>query len=392
MAFAGGREAVARMALMTIGVAVGVVLLLLSLTALPVMQRHIDRLAWHRTDAASPATAPDPALWLAVTDRYAGRDVIRVHVAALGERPPVPPGVDRLPGAGRGGGVAGARRADRGVPDDQLRDRFPGGSSARSALTASSCPTSSWASSGTPRSRCAPPTARSEIRGIEQPGERLDLFAVLGVLFGMLAALIIGPVAVFVSMAARVGGVRREQRFAALRLAGATRLQTAALAATETAGAALAGIAVGCAGLRRAPAGRREAASRWATACRSSRRTSGCRWRRSVIALTAVFVLAVGTALVTLTAVQSGRSACSGAAGAGHRGRWRLLPLAFGILGTWYSADLEQRPGPGATRVRGLLAAVALSDGAGRLLPGRRVGCATGPPVAWPGSAAARPR
>jgi hypothetical protein len=96
IAFAGGRESLARNALM----AAGVVLLLFTLTAMPVLQRHIDRLAWHRTTEASPPTAPDPALWLAVTDRYGGRDVVRVHVAALGPRPPVPPGVDRLPGPG----------------------------------------------------------------------------------------------------------------------------------------------------------------------------------------------------------------------------------------------------------------------------------------------------
>jgi hypothetical protein len=44
-----------------------------------VLQRHIDRLAWHRTTALSPPTAPDPALWLAVTDRYAGRDIMRAR-------------------------------------------------------------------------------------------------------------------------------------------------------------------------------------------------------------------------------------------------------------------------------------------------------------------------
>jgi hypothetical protein len=71
--FAGGRESLARNALMATGVAVGVLLLLFTLTAMPVLQRHIDRLAWHRTTALSPPTAPDPALWLAITDRYAGR-------------------------------------------------------------------------------------------------------------------------------------------------------------------------------------------------------------------------------------------------------------------------------------------------------------------------------
>src|SRR5262245_63826172 len=92
MTVAGGRESLARMALMAVGVAVGVPLILVALSALPIMQSHIDRLAWHRTTAASPPTAPDHALWLAVTDRYAGRDIIRLHVAALGPRPPRPSG------------------------------------------------------------------------------------------------------------------------------------------------------------------------------------------------------------------------------------------------------------------------------------------------------------
>ncbi|GFJ81734.1 hypothetical protein [Phytohabitans houttuyneae] len=73
MARAGGRESLARLALMTVGVAIGVPLALLALAAVPILQGHVDRLGWHRTTAASPPTAPDHALWLAVTDRYAGR-------------------------------------------------------------------------------------------------------------------------------------------------------------------------------------------------------------------------------------------------------------------------------------------------------------------------------
>jgi hypothetical protein len=101
MAFAGGREGAVRMALMAGGIAIGVVLVLFPLTAMPVQQAHIDRLAWHRTDPASPATAPDPALWLPVTDRYAGQDVIRVQVAALGPQPPVPPAWTGCPARAR---------------------------------------------------------------------------------------------------------------------------------------------------------------------------------------------------------------------------------------------------------------------------------------------------
>jgi hypothetical protein len=74
IAFAGGRESLARNALLATGVAVGVLLLLFTLTAMPVLQRHIDRLAWHRTSAVSPPTAPTWRCgWPSPTGTRAGR-------------------------------------------------------------------------------------------------------------------------------------------------------------------------------------------------------------------------------------------------------------------------------------------------------------------------------
>lgn len=358
MALAGGREAVARMALMTVGVAVGVVLLLLSLTALPVMQRHVDRLAWHRTDAASPATAPDPALWLAVTDRYAGRDVIRVHVAALGERPPVPPGVERLPGPGEVVVSPALAQLLRTVPADQLGDRFPGRVVGTIGDAGLIMPGELVGIVGRTPEQMRATAGTVEIRGIERPGERLDLYDILGVLFGMLAALIVGPVAVFVSMAARVGGIRREQRLAALRLAGATRLQTATLAATETAGAALAGIAIGCAGLFAL----RPVIANGITLGHGMPIFPGdlrVPVVPMVVALAAVFVLAVGTTLVTLAAVQRTPLGVFRRTRRRPPRAWRLLPVAVGLLGTWYASDLGSDPDGAPPGYAGLLAVVA---------------------------------
>ncbi|GAB3827069.1 ABC transporter permease [Dactylosporangium cerinum] len=355
MALAGGREAVARMALMTIGVATGVVLLLLSLTALPILQQHIDRLAWHRTDAASPATAPDPALWLAVTDRYAGKDVTRVHVAALGEHPPVPPGMDRLPGPGELIVSPALAELLRTVPADQLGDRFPGRVVGEIKPAGLIMPDELVGIVGRTPEQMRATYGTTVIHGIEQPGERQDLYAILGVLFGMLAALIIGPVAVFVSMAARVGGVRREQRFGALRLAGATRLQTATLAATETAGAALAGIAVGGGAF----VALRPVFAKGITLGHGMPifpQDIRVPVVPMVVALVAVFVLAVGTAVVTLAAVRPWQH--------GKKRRrepraWRLLPLAAGIAGSWYSAQLSNDPDQEPPVYVGVLAAIA---------------------------------
>ena len=234
------------MALMAIGIAIGVVLVLLALTALPIMQSHIDRLAWHRTDAASPGHRARPGA------------VARRH------RPVRGPG--RHPGARRRAraAAAGAARRRTGcpargrwssrprspsccatVPDDQLGDRFPGpdrrhhraGRPDRARRAGGHRRPYAGADAGT--------HGAYEIRGIEQPGEGVDLGIFVRILVAMLAVLLIGPVVVFLAMVTRVGAARREQRFAALRLAGATRLQTAVLAATETATPAIAGVLLG---------------------------------------------------------------------------------------------------------------------------------------------------
>jgi FtsX-like permease family len=348
LAFAGGREALARMGLMLVGVTIGVPLILFAISAVPIMQAHIDRLAWHRTTADSPPTAPDPALWLAVTDRYAGRDIIRVHVAALGPQPPVPPGVRRLPGPGEKVVSPALARLMPTVPDDQLDNRFPGrvvGSIGPDGLI---MPDELVAIIGQTPEQMRTMYGASEIRGIEQPGDGADLIAFLGIFVGMIAVLIIGPVAVFIAMTARVGGPRRELRFAAIRLAGATRFQTAVLAATETAAAATAGTLLGwLAFLMFKPVV-------------ASQVTLGHGMpifaedvRVPLVALLVVLLgvplIAVGTTLLALRPVQMTPL------GVRHRARrrpptlWRLAPIAGGLLGIRFSVELSRHVPEDAT-------------------------------------------
>ncbi len=340
IAFAGGREAAARMALMAMGIAVGVLMVLLTLTAQPIIQSHTERLTWHRTSAGSPQTAPDPALWIAVTDRYAGRDIIRVHVAALGARPPVPPGVDRLPGPGEVFLSPALAELIRTVPDDQLRDRFPGRIAGTIGSQGLIGPAELVAIVGHAPEQMQETYGVQLIRGIEQPPGPFSLAALWGILFGMIAVLILGPVVVFVSMVTRIGGVRREQRFAAIRLAGATRLQTAGLAATETAGAALVGIALGLWAFR---AARPLVAEQVTLGHGIPIFAEDVRvpLPQLIVAMLAVLAVAVGTTLVALGPAQitplvrqrvRRRPPQAG----------RLVPLAIGVLGLWYTAKASQ--------------------------------------------------
>ena len=73
--------------------------------------------------------------------------------------------------------------------------------------------------------------------GIESSGIDLILSVVA---LGMLT-----PVLIFIATATRLSAARREQRFAAMRLAGATRKQVSLLAAMESTAAAVLGVAAG---------------------------------------------------------------------------------------------------------------------------------------------------
>jgi hypothetical protein len=248
IAFAGGRQSLARVALMTGGVAVGVVLLLLALTAMPALQGRIDRYAWHRTEAATPATAPDRALWLAITDRYAGQNIVRVHIAPLGPRPPVPPGLDRLPAAGEMVVSPALSGLLRSVPRDQLGDRFPGRVTGTIRPEGLVSPDELVAIVGHTPEQVRAMVGAYEIRGFERPAEAVDLGVLVLIQVTLLAVLLLLPVVVLIALVTRVGAARREQRLAAIRLAGATRWQTAVLAATETTTAAIAGVLAGWSG------------------------------------------------------------------------------------------------------------------------------------------------
>ena len=359
MAFAGGRESIARMALMAIGVAMGLPLILLALSALPVMQSHIDRLAWHRTTAESPPTAPDRALWLAVTDRYAGRDIIRVHIAPLGPQPPVPPGVQRLPGPGEKLVSPALAKLLPTVPEDQLGNRFPGRIAGTIGPDGLIMPGELVAIIGqTPDEMRTMPGAY-EIRGIEQPGERMDLAELWGIFFGILAFVVIGPIVVFVILTTRIGGARREQRFAAVRLAGATRFQTAVLAATETAGAAITGTLLG--GLLFL-ALRPVVASQVTLGHDMPVFPGDIAVPRTplFVVMVGVPLLAVLTTLVALNPVQLAPLGIRRHTTRRRPGVWRLALIAVGLVGYWYAADPDNAEKPWVGQIAALSMALIL--------------------------------
>ncbi len=67
----------------------------------------------------------------------------------------------------------------------------------------------------------------------------------IDLILSVVALAMLAPVLIFIATATRLSAARREQRFAAMRLAGATRKQVSLLAATESTAAAVLGVAAG---------------------------------------------------------------------------------------------------------------------------------------------------
>ncbi|MGH3226452.1 MAG: FtsX-like permease family protein, partial [Streptosporangiaceae bacterium] len=281
LAVSGGREAVTRLVILAAAVGIGVGLLLTVVAAVNAVGVQNDRYAWLDTGTpaglpesgfsvtqvrpaasgagalggARTATGRDP-LWLLFTaDLYDGQVIYRADVAATGPASAVPPGIPRDPGPGQYYLSPALAALLRSAPADELADRYPGHQAGligeaglpspdslvivvgRSAAQMSHLPGAAKVTSlnTVPPSGCGD---ACQIRGGLGPSGIDLILSVVG-----LALLL--PVLIFISTATRLSAARREQRFAAMRLIGATPRQVSVSAAVESAVAAAVGVAIG---------------------------------------------------------------------------------------------------------------------------------------------------
>jgi hypothetical protein len=342
LAVAGGQESLLRLAVTAFGVAVGVVLLLLCLTGQSAEQGRAERSGWQSADADTPATAPDPALFLTVTDYHQGTAMIRGYVAALGPRPPVPPGLERLPGPGEVAVSPAMRRLLRSTPDDELDDRYPGRITTTIGDEGLAHPDQLVALIGRTPEQLGEVTSRSlyRVRGFGSLPSGYAFYQGIRVLLLLGAVLLLVPVVIFIVMATRVAAASREQRLAAIRLVGATRRQAAVVAAVETGLGAVAGTALGWAGYE---VGRRILA---ATVTFQGARffvddVVVAPWLLALV-LAGVPLLATLTTIVALSRVQAGPLGTSRHGRRRPPSARRALPLAAGIGGLLAAAPLRR--------------------------------------------------
>ncbi|MET8976916.1 FtsX-like permease family protein [Streptomyces sp. NPDC004539] len=258
LARSSGRRGLQSQLLAAGAAAIGAFLLLVMVAAALGSADRADRTTW-RTPEAAPASAATAIQ--AMTTTYVRHDPVTVvNLAQLPNRPatPAPPGLNAFPKQGEVYvSPALADLLDK-LPKNQLAARFP---EVRSYGVIGAAGLASPDDLVAVVGRAATDPAVSEAAGRQNyydedlteralisgfGGTKASVFTGSDrttVLMGVV--LLIVPVVVLASAAGRLGAARREQRLAALRLAGATPRQILAMTAAEAAAVGAAGALAG---------------------------------------------------------------------------------------------------------------------------------------------------
>ncbi|MGB6457030.1 MAG: FtsX-like permease family protein [Streptosporangiaceae bacterium] len=244
-----GRESLARLVVIACAVAIGVALLLVVLADFHGFQSANSKRCWECTTGAyltsgSIKRAASAELWNYSEDFFEGQPIKKLEVAALGPHAPVVPGILRIPGAGSYYASPALVRLLRSVPRDELGARFPGSLAGLVGPAALSGPDDLVIIIGRPAAELARMPATERVGAIAST-PRIDSSATLYQYgFGMVAVGLVFPLLTLIGTATRLAAARREERFAAFRLVGATPRQVSVIASVEAfAGAAIGGLA-----------------------------------------------------------------------------------------------------------------------------------------------------
>jgi hypothetical protein len=244
-----GREPFVRLVVTAVAVAIGVAIMLCVLADFNAFKTVNNRPYWEGTQGqiltANYASAGKAELWNYSNDIYDGQTIERLDVAGLGSGAPVPPGISRLPGAGQYYASPALAALIRSAPADELGDRFPGrlaGTIGQQALTG---PQELVIFVGYAPAKLAPLPATTLVTSISNGTGRMvwthyfrDAFIVGAIAF-------LFPILILVGTATRLAAARREERYAALRLVGATNRQIAVISSVDAGVSALLGTLLG---------------------------------------------------------------------------------------------------------------------------------------------------
>jgi hypothetical protein len=274
----GGREAITRLVILTVAVGLGVGLLLTAVAATNAAVTWNNRHAWFWTGTSAvpvqPAAAGTaPLWWHPVGDFFDGQQIERFDVAAAGASSPVPPGLPRDPAPGTYYASPALIALLRTTPANELADRYPGHLAGAIGDAALPSPDTLAIVVGRTPAQLAQTPNTVQVTSVNDVMPRnffmnqcsgpgcppvpnptgLSYFPLepgggansIDLLLAVVALAILTPVLIFIGTATRLSAARREERFAAMRLAGATRGQVSLIAAIESTTAAVLGTAIG---------------------------------------------------------------------------------------------------------------------------------------------------
>ncbi|MFG2044668.1 FtsX-like permease family protein [Dactylosporangium sp. NPDC048998] len=244
LAVASGREALLRFVVIAVAVALGVGLLLSTAAGVRALEAQAGRAGWIAAQPADAAPAADPLVWSRRWDFFDGKSLDRVDVGLTGPHPPAVPGLPRVPAPGEYYVSPALHDLIASHPADELGARFPGREAGIIDDSALASPDSLIAVVGRPADEVAAIAGARTVSSISTNAPPIPV-AALDLVLSVLAGGLLFPVLIFISTATRLSAARREQRFAAMRLVGATPRQVSMLATVESSAAAVIGTAAG---------------------------------------------------------------------------------------------------------------------------------------------------
>ncbi|NLT35907.1 MAG: ABC transporter permease [Gaiellales bacterium] len=238
IALRSGREGQARFVFTAAGVALATALLLFTLSGFNGLKANDARQGWlttsgeNRIPSVNEATS-DPLWWRLSFDAYGDQPIAVVEVAPTGPASPITPGLDRLPAQGEYYASPALAALVQATPPDVLAQRFPGSLAGVIGNAGLTSPDALTVVIGRAAETLRDTAGVTQVRSIEAAPKEHNYGEFLQLALGLGAVGLLLPVLVFVMTSTRLATARREERFAALRLVGATPHEVRILASVE---------------------------------------------------------------------------------------------------------------------------------------------------------------
>ncbi|MFG2651100.1 ABC transporter permease [Streptomyces sp. NPDC048436] len=245
--FGSGRGSRVRFLLMTLGGSLGVCCLALVLTIPAILDAHDGRAADRDPRVHTGRQSAGATLVVERSDPYGSKPFSRVFIAPGKDGTAIapPPGLDELPAAGEVFVSPALHDQLRGEPG--LKGLLPGKEKGLIGPAGLTDPNELYAYVGTTRAELGDDARALKSFGSEHPPTTAVEKSTLDILRFTLAVLVLLPLAVFLSVCAKLSAASRNRRLAALRLLGLSAKGTQRVNAAETVVAAFLGAVLGLA-------------------------------------------------------------------------------------------------------------------------------------------------